>query len=162
MKIFSINNIYNSVRNQSFKGLWGKSSTNTDFNPLLCLPTNRKTYYYYPCIGESPERVRNIKESIDKAGIERENDKDQEYNIEECKICATLPFTTKEYLEYSKFKPTSKLTKKIYEIHSAVRDKYKNKDLDSEQISAQNPNVEQKVQEEPDIRRLLNNPDDYE
>ena len=160
MRIFSINSISHNMYNQSFKGLWGKSSTNTDIDPVLCIPLTTNTYYYYPCIGESDEKIKNIEESIDEAKIVNVEGGTQKYNIEDCRICARLPFTAKEYLEYSRFKPTSKLTKKIYEIHSAVRDKYTTRDLGPEQKAALNPNVEQKVQEEPDIRRLLNKPED--
>ena len=99
MKISSINNAMYS-NNANFKGVWGKTSVNTDMDPVINIPTNTTTYYYYPFKNESDNDVQEIAKNNKSANIFSVNGKPR-YVIQDCKICARLPITEDEYSWYS-------------------------------------------------------------
>ncbi len=153
MRVSSIsNNIYSKSINNNFKGLWGKTSINTDIDPVLCIPVTTRSYYYFPFSDETKEQTSRIESSIDKAEIKEVNGQTK-YNIEDCRICATFPFTRADFCEYKNFNADSKLNDMMKKVHSLVQNKYVNREHDN-QRSAVNGHVEQSIQDEERKRRL--------
>ena len=154
MRVSSISNkLYSKSINNGFKGLWGKSSVTTDIDPVLCIPVTTRSYYYYPFSDESKEQTKKIKEAIDKAEIKEINGQTK-YNIEDCRICATFPFTRTDFQAYKHFTEDSKLTDIMKKVHSLVQDKYTNREFGSNPHSAVNSAVEESIKEEERKRRL--------
>ena len=85
--------------NINFKGLWGKSFRKSDIDSTLNIMTVRNEYYYYPFADETKEQIDIVANTHSSADIIN-----NKYYINECKICARTPFTSKEYMEYAKAK----------------------------------------------------------
>lgn len=151
MRINSVNTF--NYRNNNFKGLWGKTSNVTDFDPVICVPVNNKTYYYFPFADEAEADLTNLKDDIDRARIINVDEKTTKCEIVECKICAVLPFTAAQFMEYNAFAQDSDFNNMIKRIHSMVRDKYTNRDE-----AYQHPAINNAVEEEAKHDRMRNNP----
>ena len=137
MKVLSISNNYNS-RIQSFKGLWGATTKNTDIDPTLGVNIVSVTSYYYPFLGESKESIKAIAESQSKAQIETvEGSQKPNYVINECKICSTIPFTQEDFDNYySETNPSSRFTRNKQRLHAYVHRKFLNSDYEHQKSAS--------------------------
>ncbi len=133
MKIIPIK--YTNINNsQNFKGLWGKTSRNTDYDCALGVPKVEDDYYYYPFADESSEEIKKIHSENTKAYVEDSS----RYRIKDCKICATLPFNKNMYEAYTAIKDKKEITDNIQFIHYFVKDKYIDNEYGNKQKSAVN------------------------
>lgn len=150
MRITQNNFTYNSLKHnhqvntQNFKGLWGKTSRNSDFDSVLGIPKIEETSYYYPFADETKDDVRKIV-SANTSAIIDESDDSPKYKIKDCKICTTLPFKKVHYDNYAAMTASSKLYNNMRTVHYSVKDKYTNNGYGSEQISAMNEEVAKKL-----------------
>lgn len=144
MKISPIS--YNNLqqKSQNFNGLWGRTSSSTDFDESLGVPKVEITYYYYPFKHESESEIQRVV-ADSKTAFFKEEDGVAKYNVQDCKICATLPFTKDNFDSYINLTPENKLSPVIKLVHSAVQDKYINNDYGFGQKSAINGIVSQKL-----------------
>lgn len=152
MKIQAVNNIQNSRINNSFKGLWGKTSLMTpDIDPVLSIPTIEYTYYYYPFAKESKEEIEKKKAEVQKAYIDISEENKPKYVIHDFKTCTTLPFTEKTYNDYKKITRANQLAEKnlqfLHDLHRYVADKYTTYNYGNEQVSAANEILANKFRE---------------
>lgn len=139
MNITQVSNSFNykTNNNQSFKGLWGKTSHVIDEDKGMGAFINKETRYYHPFSNESRDEISSTITSNSSAYI---NSQDCTYVIKECKVCSPLNFTKEEYEEYKNANKSTTLTDRIKQIHVAVKDKFKNCQLD-EQDTAVNEAV---------------------
>ena len=131
MNITQVSNSFNNKlnNNQSFKGLWGKSSLVSDEDPGMGVFTNRETRYYHPFADESHEEVLSTMTRNSDAYI---NTEECTYVIKECKLCAPLSFTKTDYEKYKTAHSFTTLTDSIKRIHEEVKDKYTNCERDKQ------------------------------
>ncbi len=140
MRISPVNSIVKQTpnqqksKNQSFSGLWGKTSSMTDFDPGLSVPVTTTTYYYYPFRDEKPSEVDKVIKSKSSAQIVDY----RRYVINDCKQCMMLPFSEQDYKDYSEISSASDIKPITKIVHRNVRDKYTNSVL-YKQDSAANP-----------------------
>ncbi len=139
MKITPVNYSYNKSQSkaQNFKGLWGKTSRNTDYDAALGVPKVEDVYYYYPFSGEKKEEIEEVKNKYTSAYVENNS----KYRVKDCRVCTYLPFTKADYDGYSSLTDGSKLTKDDKSIHSYVQDKYVNNEYGNNQTPAVNVKI---------------------
>ncbi len=145
MQINSIN--YNNkqmVKTPSFEGLWGKTSKNTDFDVVLGVPKVEETSYYYPFADETREEINKVIKENTKADIEEQGGSIK-YKINDCRLCTTLPFKQSHFDNYRVMNEKSKLYNNMKTVHYSVKDKYINNGYGSEQVSAINEKVAQRL-----------------
>ena len=148
MKISNTNcmnyNIHKS-NTQNFNGLWRKTSKRTDIDDVLYVPQTTIIKYYCPFLDESPNDIRRILEERQNARIVVTERGHTRYFVNECKLCSKIPFTQRQYEDYMCLDDDYKDNKLITELHSFVKDKYVNEDVDEEQVPAYNPVVEDRM-----------------
>ena len=131
MNITQVSNSFNYKvnNNQTFKGLWGKSSLVNDEDPGMGIFTNRETRYYHPFADESQNEISS---TITKNSDAYINTEACTYVIKECKQCAPLSFTKTDYERYKTAHSFTTLTDSIKRIHEEVKDKYTNCELNTQ------------------------------
>ncbi len=143
MNINSISLFRNYKSNQSFNGLWGKTSIKTDLDAVMNIPIHEYSYYYYPFLDESAASIKKVKDETENAAIVIENGKPK-YRINDFKLCVPLPFTEKRYKDYMSHNSTGTISPEKMEIFAKmqrhIKDKYSTKDYDM-QVSALNSNI---------------------
>ena len=99
IRAISVNSVKNNYnKQQSFKGLWDKSSFQSDIDPALNIPCVKKCYYYHPFLDETEAQIAQvIKENSHAQIIQDPKDK---YEIKECKRALGLPFSQDQYEKY--------------------------------------------------------------
>lgn len=132
------------VKIPSFEGLWGKTSKNTDFDAVLGVPKVEETSYYYPFADETKAEIAKVVQENTKADIEEQGGSIK-YKINDCKVCTTLPFKQVHFDNYRAMNEKSKLYNNMKTVHYSVKDKYINNGYGSEQVSAINEKVAQKL-----------------
>ena len=107
MKILPINSIsnhYSKANNANFKGLWGKTINNDHMESEYNI--SEKIYEYYPFRDETKEQIEKVKtengrykEDLPGKGLVQ----DPWPNIDSVviSVMAALPFTSKEFLQYT-------------------------------------------------------------
>lgn len=140
MKIASLSNNYNinSNRNQNFQGLWGKTQKNSDMDPGMCVFKHETTYYYYPFLDE---KKADLDRMVEEGNHSRMDKKNNWYEKQVFKLCATLPFTEADFKAYTaaqEYKGPEDEKTRI--VHRNVLDKYINKDPNN-QTEAKNPKI---------------------
>lgn len=136
MKITSINNFKNNISNtQNFNGLWGKTSKTSDMDPALGIVKVQTTSYYYPFKDENLKAAEMLVLGEKRAAIKEKPQ--PRYEVQDCKLCATLPFTEAEYKNYKSIKKGTRLNDLFRDIHKIVPRFYENSEHGS-QISAVN------------------------
>ncbi len=131
-------NTHNYSKN--FKGLWGKTSIESDMDEGLGCFVDRETFYYYPFKDESIRKINSvIKENtfdfIDESGVK------PRYIIKECKQGITLPFKESYYKTYLELNKNSSNLFDFKKVHFLVQDKYVNKTR-NEQTPARNEKLD--------------------
>ncbi len=147
MKIAPVNYSFYTNKNQklqSFEGLWGKTSRNTDYDEAMGIPIIQEVCYYYPYLDENPEQIQKQIEKNTGAYVVEENGNSR-YKTKECKLATILPFTEAQFLNYFGFTISDELTQNIKRIHALLGDKYVNNIYGKEQQSAINEAVIQKL-----------------
>ena len=137
MNISRISQAYNN----SFKGLWGKTTSYTDRDEAMGIMKRRETKLYYPFANETQVEIDNIANQNTSAVLDSPS---RCYLINECKIGTRLPFTEEEFLMYKGHDGKSYLSEKIKSIHSEARTKYINSAIDKQE-SAQNDNIQKRL-----------------
>lgn len=135
MKISSINS-FNNLKNQNFTGLWAKTTLTSDMDPALGIIRVQETSYYFPFKDENPKVASIFVEGNKHAHIEEDTECPR-YLVNDCRLCATLPFTQKEYEQYKALQKGTRLNDTFRQIHSMVPRFYENK-TPGEQTSAIN------------------------
>ena len=135
MRISSINNI-NYTKNRNFTGLWAKTTLNSDVDPALGILKVQETSYYYPFKDENLKVASVFVEGNKYAHIEENTDRPR-YIVNDCRLCATLPFTQNEYEQYKSLPKGTRLNDLYRKIHGAVQKFYLDK-TPGEQKSAVN------------------------
>ena len=128
MKVSSVNysnnfNRINNLKGQNFTGLWGKTSLTSDIDPALGILRVQETSYYYPFKDEN-ERAAEVYVQGHKNAYIEEDSNSPRYIVNDCRLCATLPFTESQYEEYLSLKKGTKLSDSIREIHRIVQKFY--------------------------------------
>ena len=138
MKITSINNFKNGISNkQNFTGLWGKTSKTSDMDPALGIVKVQTTSYYYPYKGENQNAAEILVQGYKNAYIDESSSSQPRYIVNDCRLCATLPFTESEYNAYKSVKKGTRLNDLFRDIHKTVSRFYENPNHGS-QVSAIN------------------------
>ncbi len=139
MKISQVSNAYNVKQNQSqsFKGLWGKTAFLNDFDQAMCIFKNETTYYYYPYLNETQKDIERVVRENTHSKIDKKNNR---FEKQICRVCATLPFTEAQFNEYRKMSKIEPSDIESGRIHRFVQDKFTNSPLNG-QVSAVNENV---------------------
>ncbi len=138
MRVSQINN------NQSFKGLWAKTTIKSDFDNIMGVLKVIKTTYYHPFKDETQEEINAVIEANKNAMID-ESDGKPKYIINECKQCIRLPFTKSAYDAYLEATSLTRLSPTLKLINSYAVDKYRNNEYADRQISALNGSVDYKI-----------------
>ncbi len=140
MKISHVSNTYNTRQNQTqnFKGLWGKTTFLNDMDPAMCIFKNETTFYYYPFLNESAKDIEKVVRENTHSKIDKKNNR---FEKQVCRVCATLPFTETQFQEYKKMPPTKTYDEEVGRIHRFVQDKFTTSPL-----NGQNPAVNRNVQ----------------
>lgn len=146
MKISPVNNYRNIQKNhQSFNGLWGKTSINTDYDESLGIPKIEHIFYYYPFKNESQASVDEIVRANTYANIEKDAGGISKYVINECKVCATLPFDDKSFQQYKNADDNVVLSDILMRINRIASKMYCDNSIN--QSEAQNMSVAKKAWE---------------
>ena len=138
MRITPVVKQSNTVNNQTFSGLWGKTKRRTDIDEGLNIPSITETYFYYPFSDETEQQIRQIQKETNKEYIENKNGSDKLYKYR-FKRCRKLPFTMNEFTNYYL---NSNLDKNSKIIHQYAQNLYTTKGFEIEQIPAFNDDVE--------------------
>lgn len=137
MNISRISQAYNN----SFTGLWGKTTSYTDKDEALGIMKRKETKLYYPFANETQEEIDKVANDNTSAVLDSPS---RCYLINECKIGTRLPFTEKEFLMYKGLDEKSTITEKVRSIHLEVRNKYVDSVIDKQE-SAQNDNIQKRL-----------------
>ena len=138
MKITSINNFKNNISNiQNFNGLWGKTSQTSDMDAALGIVKVQTTSYYYPYKDENQKAAEVLVQGCKNAYIDESSSSQPRYIVNDCRLCATLPFTEAQYKDYQLIKKGTRLNDLFRDIHKIVPRFYENPEHGS-QISAKN------------------------
>ena len=140
MRISSVNNFRNNIsKTQNFNGLWGKTSLLSDEDPALGILKVQNISYYYPYKDENIKEAEMLVQGYKNACIDESTSKPR-YVVNDCKLCATLPFTESEFNQYRALKKGTRLNDLHRSIHSFVERFYLNKDQ-GDQTPAINCNI---------------------
>ena len=140
MRVSSVNNFRSNIsKTQNFNGLWGKTSLLSDKDPALGILKVQDISYYYPFKDENIKAAEMLVQGYKNAYIDESTSKPR-YVVNDCRLCATLPFTEAEFNQYRALKKGTRLNDLHRSIHSFVGRFYLNKDQGS-QTSAINRNV---------------------
>lgn len=141
LRAISINCVKNNYnKQQTFKGVWDKSSICTDFDQALNIPVVKKCYYYHPFSDETEAQIAQVMESNSHAQIIH-NPSDR-YEIKECKRALRTPFSKDVYEKYRTISSNVSLSEELRKVHYYVSNKFVTSGFDEkEQKTAKNPNI---------------------
>ena len=148
MKISSINNLNYTQRQQNFSGLWGKTISHApDRNDVYACNQKLEVSYYHPFLDETDVQIREAVEKNSSSQIVRSGDS-RLFLIRECKVCAPILATQKDYDKYMALENLDEFTHKHRSTHVLVKDKFVNSgfspnpnDLRINQTSAVNEKI---------------------
>ncbi len=128
----------NKMKQESFKGLWGKTTVTSDIDSGLGVNVVTETYYYYPFQDETVEQVKEIVRQNTSDYVD-EKSRPNRYLIHECKVGMILPFQSVHFKNYQQARDVNNVYTNLKKVHFSVKDKYLNNT--GEQISAYNENI---------------------
>ncbi len=133
MKISSINNYNHTQRQQSFNGLWSKTISHaTDINQASACPEKREVSYYHPFLDETDEQIREVVNKNSSSQIVKGDGNTRLLLIRDCRVCAPILTTQKDYDKYMALENLQDFTNKHRSTHVMVKDKFINSGFNSD------------------------------